>query len=97
MTTKRAVKPAANRRSWLVRVLLVVLALFLFLKAVQLYGQLQEKELAVADLDSRIETQLVINEGLADQVDNADDYLEHKANEDGYYAPGQQVYQNEAG
>lgn len=97
MATSRAAKPAANHRGWLVRILLVVLALFLFLKAVQLYGQLQEKKLAMADLDSRIETQIVINEGLADQVDNADDYLEHKANEDGYYAPGQQVYQNEAG
>lgn len=97
MATNRAAKPAANHRGWLVRILLVVLALFLFLKAVQLYGQLQEKKLAMADLDSRIETQIVINEGLADQVDNADDYLEHKANEDGYYAPGQQVYQNEAG
>lgn len=97
MSTKRAAKPASNRRGWIVRALVIVLALFLFLKVVQLYGQLQEKKLAMTDLDGRIETQKVINEGLADQVDNADDYLEHKANEDGYYAPGQQVYQNEAG
>lgn len=97
MVVKRVAKPVGNRRSWLVRILLVVLALFLFLKAVQLYGQLQEKRLAMAELDSRIETQIVINEGLADRAENADDYLEHKANEDGYYAPGQQVYQNEAG
>ena len=97
MATKRATQPASNRRGWIVRALLIVLALFLFLKGVQLYGQLQEKKLAAADLDNRIETQKVINEGLADQADNADDYLENKANEDGYYAPGQQVYQNEAG
>lgn len=97
MATKRAAKPVAHRRGWIVRILLLALALFLFLKALQLYGQLQEKQLAMEDLSNRIETQIVINEGLADQVDNADDYLEHKANEDGYYAPGQQVYQNEAG
>ena len=97
MATRRAVKTAGKSRGWVVRILLVVLALFLFFKAVQLYGQIYEKQLALTDLDSRIETQVVINEGLADQNENADDYLEHKANEDGYYAPGQQVYQNEAG
>ena len=53
--------------------------------------------MADAELDSKIQTQMVINEGLADQVEHAEDYLEHKANGNGYYVPGQQVYQNEAG
>lgn len=87
----------ANRHSWAVRFLLIALAAFLFLKAVQIYGQIREKRQAMADYDARIQTQIVVNEGLADQVDNADEYLEHKANEEGYYLPGQQVFQNEAG
>lgn len=81
----------------LVRILVIVLAFFMFFKAVQLYGQLSEKQQAIDELSNRIQTQIVVNEGLADQAENADDYLEHKANEDGYYMSGQQVYQNEAG
>lgn len=95
--TKRSVRRVKNRRSWAVRFLLIALAVFLFLKAVQLYGQIREKRQAVAELDNKIQTQMVINEGLSDQAENADDYLEHKANDDGYYLSGQQIYQSEAG
>ena len=86
-----------NRSGWIFRILIIALTAFLFLKAVQLYGQLREKQQAIADFNNRIQTQIVVNEGLADQVENAEEYLEHKANEDGYYMSGQQVYQNEAG
>lgn len=88
---------ARSRGGWVLRILVIALTAFLFLKAVQLYGQLREKQQAMAELNNRIQTQIVVNEGLADQVENADEYLEHKANEDGYYMSGQQVYQNEAG
>ena len=97
MATHKSQQRVGNRRSWAVRFLLVALAVFLFLKAVQLYGQIREKRQAMADFDNRIQTQIVINEGLTDQVENAEDYLEQKANEDGYYLSGQQVYQSEAG
>ena len=97
MATHKPVRRAVNRRAWAVRFLLIALAVFLFLKAVQLYGQIREKQLAEDELDNKIRTQIVINEGLADQAENADEYLEHKANDDGYYLSGQQVYQSEAG
>ena len=97
MATHKSKQHVGNRRSFAVRFLLVALALFLFLKAVQLYGQIREKRQAMADFDNRIQTQIVINEGLTDQVENAEDYLEQKANEDGYFLSGQQVYQSEAG
>ena len=97
MATHRPKQYVGNRRSWVVRFLLIALALFLFLKAVQLYGQIREKRQTMADFDNRIQTQIVINEGLTDQVENAEDYLEQKANENGYYLSGQQVYQSEAG
>jgi hypothetical protein len=87
----------SGHRHWAVRFLLIALVLYLFLKAVQLYGQIQEKRQVMMDFDNRIQTQLVINEGLTDQVENAEDYLEQGAYEDGYIWPGQQVYQSEAG
>lgn len=97
MATKKSAKASTNGRGWVIRILLIALALFIFIKAVQLYSQLEQKRLADAELDSKIQTQMVINEGLADQVEHAEDYLEHKANDNGYFVPGQQVYQNEAG
>ena len=97
MAAKKSAKASVNGRVWVIRVLLIAFALFVFIKAVQFYGQLEQKQLAVAELESQKQMQYVINEGLADQIEHADDYLEHKANENGYYAPGQQVYQNEAG
>lgn len=97
MASKKVSKKTVSRRGLIVRLLLIALVLFVFIKAVQLYGQLEQKQLTLANLNNQIETQKVHNEGYADQVNNGDDYLEHKANEDGYYAPGQQIYQNEAG
>ena len=97
MDKKKSAKTSGNRRAWVWRILLIAFALFVFIKAVQLYDQLEQKRLADAELGNKIQTQKVINEGLADQVEHAEDYLEHKANENGYYVPGQQIYQNEAG
>ena len=97
MATKKSAQTSTMSRGWVIRILLIAFVLFVFIKAVQLYSQLEQKQLADAELDNKIQTQMVINEGLADQVEHADEYLEHKANGNGYYVPGQQVYQNEAG
>ena len=97
MAANKSANKVANRRSLIVRLLLIALVLFVFLKAVQLYGQIKQKRLSLESLNNQIQTQTVYNEGLMDQVNNADEYVEHKANEDGYYMPGQQIYQNEAG
>ena len=97
MATRNAKRRGISRRGWVVRFLLIALALYLGLKAIQLYGQIREKQQALASFDNRIQTQIVINEGLTDQVENADEYLEQQAYEDGYGWSGQQVYQSEAG
>ena len=97
MATHKLKQRANGHRSWAVRFLLITLALFLFLKAVQLYGQIREKRQTMAEIDSKIQTQMVVNEGLSDQVENASDYLEQGAYEDGYVRPGQQIYQSAAG
>ena len=97
MATHKSKRRVGNRRNWAVRFLLIAFALFVFLKVAQLYGQLQEKRQQIADVDSKIQMQMVINEGFADQVENADDCREQGAYEDGYARPGQQIYQSEAG
>ncbi len=93
MDKRKAVRRVRNRRGWAVRFLLIALAVFLFLKAVQLYGQIIEKRQAEAELDNKIRTQMVVNEGLQDQGENAEEHLENKANDNGYFHSGQQIYQ----
>lgn len=95
MATRKTAKRVRGRRGLAVRFLLIALAIFLFLKAVQLYGQIREKRLEMDKLDAEIRTQGVVNEGLADQDANADDHREQAAHEDGYYYSGQQIYQSE--
>lgn len=97
MATHKLKQRVGNRRNWVVRFMLIAFALFVFLKVVQLSDQLQEKRKQIADRDRMIQTQLVINEGLADQVTNADDYREQGAYENGYVHSGQQIYQSEEG
>ena len=97
MLQRYAVRRVRSRRSWAVRFLLIALLAFLFLKAVQLYGQMQEQQRALSTLDGRIATQNAKNEELSVLLEQTDDSMEQKANEDGYYLPGQQVYQSEAG
>ena len=97
MLQRKAVRRVRSRRSWAVRFLLIALLAFLFLKAVQLYGQIQEKRNDMATLDSHIATESARNEELLALLEHTDDSLEQKANEDGYGLPGQQFYQSEAG
>lgn len=97
MLQRKAVRRVRSRRSWAVRFLLIALFAFLFLKAVQLFGQIQEQQNALSTLDGRIATQNAKNEELSVLLEQKDDSLEQKANEDGYGLPGQQFYQSEAG
>lgn len=96
MSTRRAAK---KRTNWVLRLLLVVGAAFLFLKAVQLHLQMDEKQQQIDALQNQIYTQQVMNEDLEEQKNKAQtgDYLSQKANDAGWVLPGQQIYQSSAG
>lgn len=93
----RAKKRSNQKANWLMRILLVAIAAFLFLKLVQLHVQLEEKQQQLIELNNSISHQTLINEDLAEQAENADDILEREANDAGLYMPGQQIYQGSAG
>ena len=93
----RRVQKAKPRKNWAIRIVLVALAAFLFLKLVQLHVQIEEKQQAIDLLQGNIVKQMLINEDLNGQIANADEYLERQANDAGLCLPGQQVYQNAAG
>ena len=97
MVQRKMVRPVRSRREWAVRFLLIALAVFLFLKAVQLYGQIQEKQRALAFLNQQIQTQMVKNESDAALLEDPTSQVEMGAYDSGNLRPGEQVFQSEAG
>lgn len=93
----RSKKRSAKKANWAMRILLVAVAAFLFLKLVQLHVQLEDKQQQLIALNNSISHQTLINEDLTEQAENADDILEREANDSGLYLPGQQIYQGSAG
>ena len=93
MKTRRR---AVSSHGWLWRVVLLACAVFLFVKVVQVYVQIDEKGKQLAQIQDGIVKQTLIIEDLNEQIANADDYLERYANEAGWVLPGQQIYQDSA-
>ena len=88
---------AKKRPNWALRLVLVAVAAFLFLKMVQLHVQLDQKEQTLHELTADEVKQEVRNEALNEQVAHVEDFLEQQANENGYFHAGQQIYQSSAG
>ena len=93
----RARKRPVKKVNWMMRILLVAIAAFLFLKLVQLHVQMEDKQQQLIELNNSISHQTLINEDLTKQAANAEDILEREANDAGLYMPGQQIYQGSAG
>lgn len=93
----RARKRPVKKVNWMMRILLVAIAAFLFLKFVQLHVQMEDKQQQLIELNNSISHQTLINEDLTEQAANAEDILEREANDAGLYMPGQQIYQGSAG
>lgn len=93
----KSARQKTKKQNWVLRVLLVAVTAFLFVKVVQLHVQMENKEQQIAQLNDSIYKQTLINEDLEEQKSNVDKYLERQANEAGKYLPGQQIYQSAAG
>ena len=93
MTKRGAVRRVGNRRAWAVRFLLIALAVFLFLKAVQLHGQLDAKASEIAALEQKTAKAKTENEALEEQLtdENLDDTLLHGAYDKDHARPGDQI------
>ena len=98
MSVRTSAKKRSNQKTnWFLRILLIAVAAFLFLKLVQLHVQLEDKQQRLIELNNSINHQTLINEDLTEQAENAEDILEREANDAGLYMPGQQIYQGSAG
>lgn len=98
MSARSRAKKSTNKRSNIaLRLMLIAVAAFLFIKLVQMHVQIQETEQKWIDLNNSINHQTLINEDLSQREADADENLERKANEAGLVRPGQQIYQGSAG
>ena len=93
----RAKKRTGRKVNWAIRILVVAVAAFLFLKLVQLHVQMEEKQAILLEQEGTLSRLTLINEDLAEQAENAESIQERKANDSGLFQPGQQIYQEAAG
>ena len=94
MSVKVRAKKSTN---WAIRIVLVAVAAFLFLKLVQLHTQIGEKQKLIDSANAQNNTLMLLNEDYESQLKNPDACLEKEAYDAGYLYPHQQVYQSEAG
>lgn len=90
-------KRSGKKANWLLRLLVVAGVLYVLFQVAQVAAETMHKKQEWLDLNNSIHHQTLINEDLEEQLANSDEELEHQANEEGLYQPGQQIYQGSAG
>ena len=95
--SSRAKRRSKKKVNWLLRIMLVAGAAFLILHILQSAVQLSEKYKEVQAMDQMVYNQGLINEALSAQLDHTDEICEQKANEEGMYKSGQQIFQRGEG
>ena len=90
----KAAVPMKKRVNWPVRILIVAGTLFLFVKTVQFYAQLVEKQEIIDALAAEVNTAKVYNEDLEEKLNgDFEGYLEERLRKDGFVHPNDQIYQ----
>lgn len=98
MSRSATKRRAQKRPNWALRILLIALVAFVAFQAVRLCTEIADTGNRIEELTEANAIKEANNESKQEQIDgNVDDTLEDKANEDGMYRPGQQIYQNSAG
>jgi cell division protein FtsB len=87
----RAVKQ--KKKNIVLRVALAAFAVYVVVQVVSLQIQLRAKQDEVESIQAQIQQQELLNESLKDKVNNYEIYLEEEAREQGYFLPGEQIYQ----
>lgn len=92
MSAVRSTRKSKKKANWLLRVLVIAGIAFLFIQIWRTQDQLNTTQGINQTVQDEIHKQTVINEDLSAQKEDADIILERKANEAGYFLPGQQIY-----
>lgn len=88
----RSARKAKKKANWPLRILVIAGVAFLFIQIWRSQNQLSAKQEERDLVFESIHKQTVLNEDKAAQMEDADAILERKANEAGFYLPGQQIF-----
>lgn len=83
----------ARRSSWCLRIAVLLLLAFIFMKGMQVLAQIQERQSQIDELNRQIAVAQLYNEDLEEKSKNSNQYLEERLRENNYVRPNDQVYQ----
>ncbi len=83
----------ARRGSWCLRIAVLLLLAFVFMKGMQVLAQIQERQTQIDEVNRQIAVAQLYNEDLEEKSKNSDQYLEQRLRENNYVRPNDQVYQ----
>lgn len=82
-----------RRGSWCLRIAVLLLLAFIFMKGMQVLAQIQERQSQINELNRQIAVAQLYNEDLEEKSKNSNQYLEERLRENNYVRPNDQVYQ----
>ena len=82
-----------RRSSWCLRIAVLLLLAFIFIKGMQVLAQIKERQSQIDELNRQIAVAQLYNEDLEEKSKNSNQYLEERLRENNYVRPNDQVYQ----
>ena len=80
----------ARRGSWCLRIAVLLLLAFVFMKGMQVLAQIQERQTQIDEVNRQIAVAQLYNEDLEEKSKNSDQYLEQRLRENNYVRPNYQ-------
>lgn len=98
MSRTASKRRSQKRPNWALRILLIALVAFVAFQAVRLCTEIADTSHRIEEIADANAIKEANNESKQEQINGSvDGTLEDKANEDGMFRPGQQIYQNSEG
>lgn len=82
-----------RRGSWCLRIAVLLLLAFTFIKGMQVLAQIHERQTQIDEVNRQIAVAQLYNEDLEEKSKNSEQYLEQRLRENNYVRPNDQVYQ----
>lgn len=89
----RAAKSKQKKKNIVLRIALAAFAVYAVIQVVSLRIQIHEKQKEYEWYQTQIQQQELQNEALEENNNHSEEYLEEGARDQGYFLPGEQIFQ----
>ena len=89
---KKANTSKKKKTSLLVRIALLIFAVYIVVMLIQLQLEINDKQALINEMSDTITDTQRQNDDLQHKLDNPDQYLDQQARDEGYVHPGDDVY-----